>query len=355
MAMPACCMAFAAYWARAGAVGGVHGAGVQVAGPALAWVEAIRAPTCTELETETTSRMYSDISMIPNRTSASSGVSKAASTAAAPRWSRGFLTAASLSHLSERWQRKQARVRRSGRKAGRWRSFYLHHGFFPLSAEAHPRQRPARSRPVEALFGSSRGGLVSMSCAVELYQNGYAPDSPDLGFSTRSRGVSTGGTTKRRGSGMMRFRRRRDQHGAAAVEFALVLLPILYLVFGLIQYGWYFYAMQSGSSAVGDAARRIAVGNCQTVAEGQKLLKDNLGAATTASTPSGIATTITYTATDGSSMAAPGQIGGSVTVTASFPTLNMHFPLIPVPDNATVTRTNVARIEDLDSSQGTCS
>src|SRR4051812_45134925 len=151
MAMPACCMAFAAYWARAGAVGGVHGAGVQVAGPALAWVEAIRAPTCTELETETTSRMYSDISMIPNRTSASSGVSKAASTAAAPRWSRGFLTAASLSHLSERWQRKQARVRRSGRKVGRWTSFYLLHGFFALSPEAHHRERPGRSRPVEAL------------------------------------------------------------------------------------------------------------------------------------------------------------------------------------------------------------
>jgi len=153
----------------------------------------------------------------------------------------------------------------------------------------------------------------------------------------------------------MRFRRRGDEHGAAAVEFALILIPILYLVFGLIQYGWYFYAMQSGSSAVGDAARRIAVGNCQTVAEVQTLLKNNLGAATTASTPSGITTTITYTATDGSSMSAPGQIGGSVTVTASFPSLNMHFPFIPVPDGGTVTRTNVARIEDLDSSQGTCS
>ena len=71
MAMPACCIAFAAYWASAGAVGGVQGAGVHVAGPAFAWVEAIRAPTCTELETDTTSRMYSDISMMPNRTSAS--------------------------------------------------------------------------------------------------------------------------------------------------------------------------------------------------------------------------------------------------------------------------------------------
>ena len=154
---------------------------------------------------------------------------------------------------------------------------------------------------------------------------------------------------------MTRFRRRRDEGGAAAVEFALVLIPLLYLVFGLVQYGWYFYAMQSGSSAVGDAARRIAVGNCQTVGEVQTLIHDHLGAATTASSASQIVTTITYTKADGSSASAPGEIGGSVTVSAKFPTLNMHFPFIPVPDDGNVTRTNVTRIEDLDSSQGTCS
>jgi Flp pilus assembly protein TadG len=155
---------------------------------------------------------------------------------------------------------------------------------------------------------------------------------------------------------MTRFRRRRDEDGAAAVEFALVLIPLLYLVFGLVQYGWYFYAMQSGSSAVGDAARRIAVGNCTTTSEVKGVIYDHLGAATTASSSSGITTTITYTKADGSgSVAAPGEIGGSVTVTATFPTLDMHFPFIPVPNDGDVTRTNVTRIEDLDSSQGTCS
>ena len=103
------------------------------------------------------------------------------------------------------------------------------------------------------------------------------------------------------GTILVRRRPRRDQRGAAAVEFALVLLPMLYLIFGSIQYGWYFYAMQSGSSAVGDAARRVAVGNCQTVGEVQTLLKNKLGAATTASSASGINTTVTYTtAADGS-------------------------------------------------------
>lgn len=155
---------------------------------------------------------------------------------------------------------------------------------------------------------------------------------------------------------MTRFRRRRDEGGAAAVEFALVLIPLLYLVFALIQYGWYFYAMQSGSSAVGDAARRIAVGNCQTVGQVQTVIYNHLGPATTAGSASGVNTTVTYTKANGSgNVAAPGEIGGAVTVTATFPTLNMHFPFIPVPDNGNVTRTNVARVEDLASTQGTCS
>jgi Flp pilus assembly protein TadG len=154
---------------------------------------------------------------------------------------------------------------------------------------------------------------------------------------------------------MTRFRKRRDEGGAAAVEFALVLIPMLFLIFGLIQYGWYFYAMQAGSSAVGDASRRVAVGNCQTVGQVQTLLKNHLGAATTASTAGAIATTVTYTKANGTTASAPGEIGGSVTVTATFPTLDMHFPFIPVPGSGTITRTNVARIEDLSSSQGTCS
>jgi Flp pilus assembly protein TadG len=153
---------------------------------------------------------------------------------------------------------------------------------------------------------------------------------------------------------MRRFSRRRDQRGAAAVEFALILPLLLLLVFGVIQYSWYFYAMQSGSSAVGDAARRLAVGNCQTVSQVQTLLKNDLGPATTAGSPSGITTTVTYVNPDGSPDSSPGHMGGSVTVSATFPTLNIHFPLIPVPNGGNVTRTNVARIEDTDASQGTC-
>jgi Flp pilus assembly protein TadG len=154
----------------------------------------------------------------------------------------------------------------------------------------------------------------------------------------------------------LRRRRERGQRGAAAVEFALVLIPMLYIIFGLIQYGLYFYSMQSGSSAVNNAVRRIVVGNCTTTAQVQTLIYNDLGAATTASSASGVTTTVTYQSADGTkTVAAPGEIGGAVTVTATYPIVNLHFPFIPTPNSGTVTRTNVGRIEDLSSTQGTCS
>jgi Flp pilus assembly protein TadG len=130
---------------------------------------------------------------------------------------------------------------------------------------------------------------------------------------------------------------------------------LLVLVFGIIQYGWYFYAMQAGSSAVGDAARRVAVGNCQTTAQAQTLIYNKLGGATTASSSSGVTTTVAYTNLDGTPDTSPGHIGGSVLVTATFPTLNLHFPFIPVPNGGSVTRSTFARIEDITATQGACS
>jgi Flp pilus assembly protein TadG len=157
----------------------------------------------------------------------------------------------------------------------------------------------------------------------------------------------------------MRLRRglrRREQRGAAAVEFALVLLPMLIVIFGVIQYGLYFYAMQSGSAAVNHAVRRVVVGNCTTTAQVQTLIYNDVKNASTASSASGVTTTVTYQSLDGSStVAAPGVIGGAVTVTATFPVVNLHFPFIPLPNSGTVTRTNVGRVEDLSSTQGTCS
>ena len=41
----------------------------------------------------------------------------------------------------------------------------------------------------------------------------------------------------------------RDEGGAAAVEFALIMIPFFVLIFGLVEYGYYFYVAQNTSGA----------------------------------------------------------------------------------------------------------
>lgn len=149
--------------------------------------------------------------------------------------------------------------------------------------------------------------------------------------------------------------RSREQRGASAVEFALVMLPLLYLVFGVIQYGWYFYAIQAGTSATSDAARRLSVGDCQDVAQRNALLSSRLGAARQGSTA--VQSTVTYTDSSAGHtvVSAPGVVGGGVELTVNFQTADFNFPFIPVPDNATVTRTVFARVEDTSPAAGGCS
>jgi Flp pilus assembly protein TadG len=60
----------------------------------------------------------------------------------------------------------------------------------------------------------------------------------------------------------MTFRRKRDEGGAAAVEFALILPIFLTLVFGMIQFGFYFWTAESANSSARETARRIVVGHC---------------------------------------------------------------------------------------------
>ena len=47
----------------------------------------------------------------------------------------------------------------------------------------------------------------------------------------------------------------RDDSGAAAVEFALVLIPLMVIVFGIIGFGFVFTQQQALSNAARDAAR----------------------------------------------------------------------------------------------------
>jgi Flp pilus assembly protein TadG len=59
-----------------------------------------------------------------------------------------------------------------------------------------------------------------------------------------------------------RFARRQD--GAVAVEFGLILLPFLALMFGIMETALVFFADQTLETAVADSARLIMTGQAQT-------------------------------------------------------------------------------------------
>lgn len=142
--------------------------------------------------------------------------------------------------------------------------------------------------------------------------------------------------------------RARHEAGAAAVEFALVLVPFIVLLFGMIQYGLYFYSAQTGSQVANSAARQLSVGNCQTAGTLDTYVKNKLGPATSDTTAVNVSAV--FKNADGSTPTSPEpanvDIGGTVTVTLTFPTINMHFPLVPFLSNPSVTRVVQARVED---------
>lgn len=145
----------------------------------------------------------------------------------------------------------------------------------------------------------------------------------------------------------MRTMRRRDDRGAAAVEFALVLVPLLLVIFGLIQYGLYFYSAQTGSNTVNAAVRQLAVGNCQKAGDLQKYVDGQLGASATDNatvtpeffTPASPPVSVGPVVTDAA-------LGGTVKLTIEFHSMNMHFPFVPFLSDAKVSRTAEARVED---------
>lgn len=70
------------------------------------------------------------------------------------------------------------------------------------------------------------------------------------------------------------FARRQD--GAAAVEFALVAMPFLALLFAIIETALVFFASQLLESATADAARLIMTGQAQTEGLTQQTFKDQV-------------------------------------------------------------------------------
>jgi Flp pilus assembly protein TadG len=148
----------------------------------------------------------------------------------------------------------------------------------------------------------------------------------------------------------LRRSRSRNDSGATAVEFALILLPLALLVFGIVQYGFYFLASQSASNAARDAVRRASVGDCPGPDDTQlqAYVKKRLGAVN----QGGLAVTRSYKEPNGNTAAFDDlEVGDQVVVTVKFQTLDLNFPFLPVPNDssgkAVVVKEADARIEDL--------
>ena len=136
---------------------------------------------------------------------------------------------------------------------------------------------------------------------------------------------------------------RRDANGAVAVEMALVLVFILLpLLFGIMQYGLFFFAYQGGSDVTRDAARRAAVSTPSRAATSPP------GSATRSaaceSTSAAATVTRTY-AKGGGNTGAGVEVGDFVTVSVRFNSRDLGLPFVPLPNHGIVASTAQARVE----------
>jgi Flp pilus assembly protein TadG len=139
--------------------------------------------------------------------------------------------------------------------------------------------------------------------------------------------------------------RRRHADGASAVEFALVLPLLLLLVFGIIQYGFYFWSLQGGSAAVRDAARFASVGKPTSCADFRLQVQGNL---------SSVGARNVAITRDFSSDSV--QRGDTVTVRVEFDSVDLNLPFVPLPGGGQVVQEALARVENVpDAAIGDCS
>lgn len=134
--------------------------------------------------------------------------------------------------------------------------------------------------------------------------------------------------------------RNRGQEGAAAVEFALVSVLLLTLVFSIIQYGFYFYESQSAAAGSREAVRLAVVGipDCNLYTAGVKAKVTGLS--------SGYQYQLSYP--NGRT------VGEKVSVVIVFTPTKLGFPFVPFISGKS-SQTGFARLERNEASWPDCS
>lgn len=141
----------------------------------------------------------------------------------------------------------------------------------------------------------------------------------------------------------MRIRRARNERGATAVEFALVSLPFLILVLGMIQYGWYFYVSQTTGGAASNVVRRLQVGDCWAGTQAETLAQKQA--------PAVQSVVREHNGIEVTALPASAKSGDLIKVTLTSDAEIIG--LLPMPGGGTVVKEVDARLEDTTSS-GSC-
>lgn len=142
-------------------------------------------------------------------------------------------------------------------------------------------------------------------------------------------------------------RRARGDRGASAVEFGLISILLFTVLFGIIQYGLFFWQLQGGAAAAREGARYSAVGtwSCST-----------LSSEMTSRVPAGGSVTVTRTYIPdpaGTGTASSPKTGDDVRVTVSFSTVAVG-GLVPMPNNGIVLSEAQARVEAVTAATEPC-
>lgn len=141
---------------------------------------------------------------------------------------------------------------------------------------------------------------------------------------------------------MRALRRPCDERGAAALEFGLVIPVILMMIFGVIQYGFVYWSLQTASATAREAARALIVGTTETCT----LDRAEQHADSPAVGGGGPVAVARHFDASGTATSGPVE-GGMIEVEVSLTTLDLNMPFLPLPDGGSVVQTAEARVESV--------
>lgn len=141
--------------------------------------------------------------------------------------------------------------------------------------------------------------------------------------------------------------RRPPDHGAVAVEFAFIAPLFIMLIFGAVQYGMYFWQLQSASSASREGARLAIVGvnDCPTFVSVVK----SRGTAANIQT-----VTLNWYSGVSSTPTTNPQAGDTAKVSVTWQPFRFGLPFVPF-ISGTQTAFGSARVESVGTVKTTCS